>query len=272
MTREERKIYQIGVLVGAALIIMMVIVLTEGCAKNAVYAAQKCAVEEIMAEAITEPEIGQIRAQDASQEDTTDEPETSKKEVSEEIRNVAGKSCSGNSESTQPGPDENIYRGRLENRSGNGGHNTENAGDSKGTRFYKIAGDLIPEEIQLALFEALQAEGIEEWFTGGLAEIYQESHGNPWAENPNGLDKGLLQYRITYWPATAAANGEAGADIFDWRAQLRVYARQTARRINAGLSTDEIISRHKTSDECPALDWTYIQQVRQWLGRMEAAE
>jgi hypothetical protein len=135
---------------------------------------------------------------------------------------------------------------------------------------YRIAGDVIPEEIQTALREALDAEGIVFWYEGALVQIYQESHGNPWAENPNGLDKGLLQYRTTYWPAIAEAYGEAGADIFDWQAQIRVYARQTAQRINSGLTTDEIISRHKTSDDNPAIDPAYVQQVRQWLGRLEA--
>lgn len=232
MTRYERRIYQIGVACCAVLLIAMIAVLADDCsAKKGPFQAETTEAEEITEETHETPETAEIRTQAATQE----EPETTTAEP----------------ETTE--------------------ETTEPETTTAACTLYRIAGDLIPEEIQLTLYEALQAEGIEDWFTGALAQVYQESHGNPAAENPNGLDKGLLQYRTTYWPATAAAYGEAGADIFDWQAQVRVYARQTARRINAGLTTDEVISRHKTSDDCPAIDTAYIQQVRQWLGRMEAA-
>ena len=60
-----------------------------------------------------------------------------------------------------------------------------------------IAGDLISEEIQRTLYKALEAEGIEYWYEGALCQMFQESHGQVYAENPNGLDKGLYQFRIT---------------------------------------------------------------------------
>lgn len=279
MNREERKIYQIGVAVAAVLIIAMTSVLTEECsAKTAAYADTETAGEEIPTETGESPEIGKIREHNASQRiqrvetlEETDEPETGEKEVQETIWSDTGETGDGDRQSAQPGANEKIYGCGVEDRRSSDGGDPENDRDPEEPRLYMIAGDVIPEEIQTALLEALTAEGIEEWFTGGLAQVYQESHGDPFAQNPNGLDKGLLQYRITYWPETAAAYGEPGADIFDWRAQVRVYARQTAARISAGLSVDEIISRHKTSDECPALDQAYIQQVRQWLGKMEAA-
>lgn len=261
MKRDERRIYQVGVAVAAVLIIAMTAVVTEECsAKTAAYADTETAGEEIPTETGESPEKGQIRKQEPKQEEATDEQETSE-ETPEETTGETGmdgdaadQADAADSEGARsdPGPEE------VES-------------EAPGPVYYRIAGDLIPEEIQTELRNALAAEGIEEWFSGALAQVYQESHGNPWAENPNGLDKGLLQYRITYWPATAAAYGEPGADIFDWRAQVRVYARQTAARIIAGLSVDEIISRHKTSDDCPALDPAYIQQVRQWLPKMEAA-
>lgn len=279
MKRDERRIYQVGVAVAAVLIIAMTAVVTEECsAKTAAYADTETAGEEIPTETGESPEIGQIREHNASQRiqrvetlEGTDEQETSKKEVQETIWNDAGENGNGDHQSAQPGSNENIYGYGVEDRRSSDGGDPENDRDPEEPRLYMIAGDVIPEEIQTELRNALAAEGIEEWFSGALAQVYQESHGNPYAENPNGLDKGLLQYRITYWPATAAAYGEPGADIFDWRAQVRVYARQAAARINAGLSADEVISRHKTSDDCPALDPAYIQQVRQWLGQMEAA-
>lgn len=233
MTRYERRIYQVGVACGAAMLITITAVLADECsAKKAVYERPAILAEETTAETTKAPEIGQIETQATEQA----APETTAPETETE---------------TEP--------------------ETTQAQETEAERpkLYRIAGETIPEEIQTALHEALDAEGIGFWYEGGLAQIFQESHGNPAAQNPNGLDKGLLQYRTTYWPQTAAAYGEPGADIFDWRAQVRVYARQTAARINAGLTTDEIISRHKTSDSCPALDTAYIEQVRQWLGQME---
>lgn len=267
MTRYERKIYSFGVVIAAILIIAIVAVLTEGCgAETAVYAAPMCAVEDFTEVATEAPKKAEIREQEAS-----NEPEADEKEVQETIWIDTGETGDGDHQSAQPGSNENIYGYGVEDHRSSDGGDPENDRDPEEPRLYMIAGDVIPEEIQTELRNALAAEGIEEWFSGALAQVYQESHGNPWAENQNGLDKGLLQYRITYWPATAAAYGEPGADIFDWRAQVRVYARQTAARISAGLSVDEIISRHKTSDDCPALDQAYIQQVRQWLQKMEAA-
>lgn len=268
MKRDERRIYQVGVAVAAVLIIAMTAVVTEECsAKTAAYADTETAGEEIPTETGESPEKGQIREHNASQRiqrvetlEETDEQEASKEAPAE---------TTGESRMDGDAADQADAADSEGARSDSG---PEEMASETSVPIYRIAGDLIPEEIQTELRNALAAEGIEEWFSGALAQVYQESHGNPWAENPNGLDKGLLQYRTTYWPATAAAYGEPGADIFDWRAQVRVYARQTAARISAGLSVDEIISRHKTSDECPALDQAYIQQVRQWLGKMEATE
>lgn len=275
MKRDERRIYQVGVAVAAVLIIAMTAVVTEECsAKTAAYADTETAGEEIPTEAGESPEKGQIREHNASQRiqrvetlEETYEPEAEKETENEAERRTTSEADRGHA----LGNDTRGKRGNFRSSTADAGSHEADGGTAPEPLYYRIAGDLIPEEIQLAMYEALAAEGIEEWFSGALAQVYQESHGNPWAENPNGLDKGLLQYRITYWPATAAAYGEPGADIFDWRAQVRVYARQTAARISAGLSVDEIISRHKTSDDCPALDPAYIQQVRQWLGKMEAA-
>jgi hypothetical protein len=258
--------------VAAVLIVEMVAVLTEGCAKKAAFADEAVSDEYFIAATVKVPEKGQICANSAMPCDDPDgfrnwlatyEEETDEQEASKE----APEETTGKSRMDGDAADQADAADPEGARIDSG---PEEMASETSVQIYRIAGDVIPEEIQTALREALDAEGIGFWYEGALVQIYQESHGNAWAENPNGLDKGLLQYRTTYWPATAAAYGEAGADIFDWQAQVRVYARQTARRINAGLSTDELISRHKTSDDCPALDFAYIQQVRQWLGKMEA--
>ena len=54
-------------------------------------------------------------------------------------------------------------------------------------------------------------------------------------------------------------------DIFDVNAQIRKYTQQVAARINAGLSVEEIISRHITSDYVTEINWEYVNAVLQWL-------
>ena len=70
----------------------------------------------------------------------------------------------------------------------------------------------------------------------------------------------MYQYRSTYWN---------GGDIFDVDAQIERYASDMAARFNIGLSVDEAISRHNTSDHVEAVNWEYVEQVKQWLPTMK---
>ena len=143
---------------------------------------------------------------------------------------------------------------------------TEAVEKEAGFRIYRIAGELPDPEMQRAIYDALLAAEIPYWYEGALAQCFQESHFQRFAVNQqNGLDSGLFQYRSTYWDW-------AQGDIFDAGAQIRKYAAEMAARFNAGLSVDEAISRHKTSDYCTEIDWEYVRQVRQWLGQMEVVE
>lgn len=147
------------------------------------------------------------------------------------------------------------------------GSNSE--GDSEGAAepvIYRIAGKLIDPEIQQKLYAALDAEGIAYWYEGALAQMMQESQGNPTVVNPeNQEDMGLFQYKVRYWDW-------AEGDIFDADVQMRRYAREMAARFNAGLSVDECISRHNTSDSVTEVNWKYVADVKQWLGQMEVCE
>ena len=127
---------------------------------------------------------------------------------------------------------------------------------------YRIAGELIDPEIQRTIYKALEAEGIQDWYTGALAQCFQESQGNRYAVGKNGLDMGLFQYREPFW------NYYSNGDIFDPAAQSALYAKEMAARFGSGLSVDEAISRHYTSDYCTTVDWVYVGQVKQWLDRM----
>lgn len=128
---------------------------------------------------------------------------------------------------------------------------------------YRIAGDLIDPDIQILLHDALEDEGIGEWYTGALCQMYQESRGDRFAINQsNRLDMGIFQYRSTFW------DWDLG-DIFDAEVQIRLYSKQMAQRFNAGLSIDEAISRHNTSDYVTEVNWTYVQEVKQWFNELK---
>lgn len=122
-----------------------------------------------------------------------------------------------------------------------------------------------PEEILIELRARLTAYGIEWWEPYALAQMFQESRFGIYVENRNGLDKGLIQYRVTYWSAMCSQHGiDPATSIFDWRAQLNIYVQDTARRLGSGCSVQETISRHNTSD-WGQYNPTYVQQVLQWV-------
>ena len=122
-----------------------------------------------------------------------------------------------------------------------------------------------PEEILIELRARLTAYGIEWWEPYALAQMFQESRFGIYVENRNGLDKGLLQYRVTYWSALCTQHGlPAETSIFDWRAQLNIYVQDTARRLGSGCSVHETISRHMMSDYGPFCE-TYVNDVMRWV-------
>lgn len=127
----------------------------------------------------------------------------------------------------------------------------------------EVAGPEVPTAIQQNnspvgsgledfLRSCLESAGIEWWYPYAYAQAMQESHWNHLAVNSNGLDYGLFQYRITYYP---------GANIFDPYEQIRIYVGQVSARIAAGLSIEEIISRHLTSDYVTEINWEYVNLV-----------
>ena len=127
-----------------------------------------------------------------------------------------------------------------------------------------IGGELIDPEIQRKLYKALEAEGIGYWYTGALCQMWQESQGQQYRINETNLeDMGLFQYKNRYWDWSEG-------DIFDADVQIRKYAREMAARFNAGLTVDEAISRHNTSDFVTEVNWQYVQEVKRHLPTMEA--
>lgn len=125
---------------------------------------------------------------------------------------------------------------------------------------YSVDGHVLDENVQRYFYEKLSAAGIGWWFPYALCTAYQESRFDIYAENKNGLDKGLLQYRTTYW--------NWANDIFNPYAQIDVYVSQNANRLNnMGLDIPSTISRHMSSDWGP-YNQEYVNHVMQWVNTL----
>lgn len=130
------------------------------------------------------------------------------------------------------------------------------AGDPAAPPLYSVNGAVMPEEIQAHLYNTLAACGIGWFMPYAVMIAYQESRFNVAAENKNGLDKGLFQYRMTYW---------SYGDILSPYDQINIFVQQMAKRAASGCTVSEMISRHKQSD-WGSYDQAYVDQVLQWGG------
>lgn len=124
---------------------------------------------------------------------------------------------------------------------------------------YMVDGDVLDYDLQRFMWKELNSQGIGWWMEYAILTAYQES-GFKIYDITDGIDYGLLQYRITYWSERAARYGYPDADIFNPYVQIYIYVRQTAERIRSGCSIEEVISRHKQSDWGP-FDAEYVSQV-----------
>ena len=124
-----------------------------------------------------------------------------------------------------------------------------------------VDGYTLPAYLQDYLREELRAAGIEWFMPHAICQIYGESRGDLYAQNPNGQDKGILQYRLQYWPAVSAKYGVPYTDIYNAFAQFHVYAQQQAERFNRGADLNTVISQHKQSEFGP-YDAAYVSYIR----------
>jgi len=139
----------------------------------------------------------------------------------------------------------------------------------------EVVGDVGPSaepstgtEVQPTLCEVLLAKleqaGIGWWYPYAWAQAQAESSWNPNAVSPDGLDYGLFQFRLKSPDGTRMYWTEPES-IMDPYAQIRVYTERVAARLNAGLSIEETISRHYTSDYVTEINWEYVNAVLSWI-------
>lgn len=120
------------------------------------------------------------------------------------------------------------------------------------TPLYLVEGEQLDPGVADYLYRRLSEAGIGWFYEYALCLAYQESSFNPLAENPNGRDKGLYQFRVEYHPTLVWQNPHAQTDLF--------VAMMSARAA-AGCDVYSMISRHNTSDYCPEINPVYVAQV-----------
>lgn len=124
--------------------------------------------------------------------------------------------------------------------------------------YYQVNGCVMDLALQDYLYSQLSAKGIGWFMPYAMMLAYQESNFNIYAENPNRLDKGLFQYRITYWGA---------GDIFNPYTQIDIFTTQMSNRANIGCTVSDMISRHNMSDYGP-YNQDYVNHVMSWEGTL----
>lgn len=127
------------------------------------------------------------------------------------------------------------------------------------TPIYQVDGYVPDVNLQEYLYNRLAEHGIEWFMPYAVCLIAQESSWNPLVENVNGLDKGLLQYRIGLVP------------WMDWRnpyQEIDYFVSQMANRANnLGCTVSDMISRHNVSDFCP-YNQAYVDAVMSHSGSL----
>lgn len=129
-----------------------------------------------------------------------------------------------------------------------------------GAPLYQIDGDTLDPGVADYLYRRLCEAGIGYFYEFSVCLAYQESSFNPLAENPNGRDKGLYQFRVEFYPGLAWQNPYAQTDLF---------VAMMAARAAAGCDVYSMISRHNTSDYCPEINPVYLAQVLSHLPTLQ---
>jgi len=125
---------------------------------------------------------------------------------------------------------------------------------------YLVEGEQLDPGVAEHLYQRLCEAGIGWFYEYALCLAYQESSFNPLAENVNGRDKGLYQFRIEFHPGLAWQNPYAQTDLF---------VTMMAARAAAGCDVYSMISRHNTSDYCPEINPVYLTQVLSHLPTLQ---
>ena len=142
-----------------------------------------------------------------------------------------------------------------------------------GTRpLYTVNGAFLTTDLQNYLYNMLAVRGKASFFPIALCQIYQESRFNPYAVAPNGLDKGLCQFRETFFPLFAQESGLVQYDIFNPIDSLYVYAYLMSKYIDMnGGDIYGALSMYFTGPGGAYCD-QYVHDVMQWQGTLREVQ
>lgn len=131
-----------------------------------------------------------------------------------------------------------------------------------------VDGVVLSPYLQEYLYGQLARYGCEWFFPVALCQIYQESRFRSDAVNPNGMDKGLCQFREQYWEYHAKLSGLYEYDIWNPIDQLWVYAWLMSENLrkssgDVGMALSRYYLGEATYCE------KYVGDVMQWIQTME---
>lgn len=138
----------------------------------------------------------------------------------------------------------------------------EEPGDVIEFRVMSVNGAVLDQDLQLCLFNALKEHELEWFMPWALCQAYQESRFDPYAVSPNGMDKGLFQFREIYWTWFQDEYGVRG-DIFDAKTQIRMYVENVAKWYAETGDLNMVISAHYTGS-CE-YNAEYVATVLGWM-------
>ncbi|MBR6405270.1 MAG: transglycosylase SLT domain-containing protein [Lachnospiraceae bacterium] len=285
--KYERKIYLIGILIMLPVVAMILAVLFPSPAAAETEPAQRTQrvenVETVMEgtseqkkEEETEKEAGRGAAVgtvhgvsgDISGEDEGD------RSISE-FSGVDREDTAGDT------ADAGNNVGSYEQTSGDNSGDDEQAGSTESAErdgseaectYYTVSGFELSRDLQQYLYNRLSEFGCEWFFRYALCQIFQESQFNAAAENPNGLDKGLCQFRITYFPSVAQEAGLVEYDIFNPIDSLYVYTYMMCKYLNeTGGDVAMSLSLYHSGYGGP-YSAQYVSDVTRWFETVQKEE
>ena len=147
----------------------------------------------------------------------------------------------------------------------------EEISDSEYT-FYTVNGFELGRDLQRYLYDRLSEFGCEWFFRYALCQIFQESQFNAAAENPNGLDKGLCQFRVPYFPEVAKEAGLVEYDIFSPIDSIYVYTYLMCKYLNETEGDVAMSLSLYRNGYGGAYSAGYVREVTQWFETVKEVE
>lgn len=144
--------------------------------------------------------------------------------------------------------------------------------DETPVTFYSVNGETLNPELQAYLYQRLAEFHCEFFFRYALCQIYQESRFNAAAENTNGLDKGICQFRLPYFGELAREAGLVEYDIFNPIDSIYVYTYLMCKYLNeTGGDVAMSLSLYYSGYGGPYSS-EYVKDVTQWFETMKEVE